>query len=86
MLNAKDPNIVALAIKPENDFDKLFLNNPVMRKPTSGRKGISQTICKTLFMVLGKTDDRQWTTDDRTFLNIVVYYFRTYSIFKNFIY
>ena len=54
MLNANEPNIVALAIKPDNDFDKLFLNKPVIRKPTNGRKGISQTICKTLFIVCKK--------------------------------
>ena len=54
MLNAKEPKMVALAITPDKDFDKLFLNKPVIRKPTSGRKGISHTICKTLFIFCKK--------------------------------
>ena len=29
---------------------KLFRNKPVIRNPTKGRKGISQAICKTLFI------------------------------------
>ena len=58
-LNANEPSIAALAIKPEAPFDKLFLNKPVIRNPTKGSKGISQTICKTLFIMVENTDDRQ---------------------------
>jgi hypothetical protein len=35
---------------PVSDLDNCFLNNPLIKKPTNGKKGISQTICKTLFI------------------------------------
>ena len=37
---------------PLSDLDKFFLPNPLIKKPINGKKGINQTICKTLFMPL----------------------------------
>ena len=35
---------------PVSDFDNCFLNKPLIKKPINGKKGISQTICKTFFI------------------------------------
>ena len=40
-----------LPIIPTSDLDNCFLNNPLIKKPTNGKKGISQAICKTLFIL-----------------------------------
>jgi hypothetical protein len=46
----KDANITPLPINPERVLDKLFLPNPLIKKPINGKIGISQTICKILFI------------------------------------
>ena len=45
---AKAANMVALAIKPVADFDKIFLPSPVIRKPINGSRGMRQI--NTLFI------------------------------------
>jgi hypothetical protein len=47
-LIAKAANIVALAIKPDAPFDKIFLPKPVIRKPIKGSRGMRQI--NTLFI------------------------------------
>lgn len=39
MLNKKDARITALPMRPDIDFDKWFLPNPLIRKPKSGKSG-----------------------------------------------
>jgi RNase adaptor protein for sRNA GlmZ degradation len=46
----KDDSIIALPINPESVLDKLFLPNPLIKKPINGKTGISQTICTMLFI------------------------------------
>jgi RNase adaptor protein for sRNA GlmZ degradation len=46
----KEASITAVPINPESVLDKLFLPNPLIRKPINGKTGISQTICTMLFI------------------------------------
>ena len=48
-LMIKDANITPLPTNPERVLDKLFLPNPLIKKPINGKIGISQTICKILY-------------------------------------
>jgi len=65
----KEAKITPLPISPARAFDNCLRPNPLIKNPTNGRKGISQTSCKVLF-IIGVMDHRQPTTDDR--LNTVV--------------
>jgi hypothetical protein len=38
-LTTKERKITALPMRPESDFDKWFLPNPLIRKPKSGNNG-----------------------------------------------
>ena len=50
ILIRNEARITPLPIIPINDLDKCFRPNPLIRNPINGKKGISQTICKTFFI------------------------------------
>ena len=45
-----EPNTTPLPIIPARVFDRCFLPRPLIKNPINGKKGIIQTICKTLFI------------------------------------
>lgn len=47
-----DANITPLPMMPAVVLDNCFLPRPLMRKPTNGKKGISQINSKILFISL----------------------------------
>ena len=52
MLKTKEASTTPHPIMLIRDFDSAFLPSPLIKKPSKGRKGISQTISKAFFISL----------------------------------
>jgi hypothetical protein len=63
MLKTKDANTVPQPVIAITGFDKKFLPNPTMRNPSKGKKGINQTICKLLLILIRSRKLRDRSSD-----------------------